>query len=246
MLFYILDLVGVAVFAVSGALAAGRTGLDLLGVIVIAALTAVGGGTLRDLLLHRHPIFWITNAQYLHVILVAALLTVCYVRVWPPPGDTLLVADALGLALFALSGAQVAEAVPRPPLIVVLMGTITGVAGGVLRDVLTAQIPLILRREIYATAAIVGVTVYLLLQACGIPRSWAFGVGMVSWWRSGCWRFCGTGTCPSSACPRSHDDEGLDRTTPGSCRWDGRRHNRGPFSYTQWCEPAMIARHSIG
>jgi len=115
MLFYILDLVGVAVFAVSGALAAGRTGLDLLGVIVIAALTAVGGGTLRDLLLHRHPIFWITNAQYLHVILVAALLTVCYVRVWPPPGDTLLVADALGLALFALSGAQVAEAVQRPP-----------------------------------------------------------------------------------------------------------------------------------
>jgi uncharacterized membrane protein YeiH len=179
MLFYILDLVGVAVFAVSGALAAGRTGLDLLGVIVIAALTAIGGGTLRDLLLHRHPIFWITNAQYLHVIIASAVLTVGYVQVWPPPGDALLMADALGLALFALSGAQVAEAVQRPPLIVVLMGTMTGVAGGVLRDVLTDQIPLILRREIYATAAIVGVTVYLLLQACGMPRSWAFGVGMV-------------------------------------------------------------------
>ena len=177
--FYILDLAGVAVFAVSGALAAGRTGLDLLGVIVIAALTAVGGGTLRDLLLHRHPIFWTTDATYLTVIIVSALLTVGSVRVWPPPGEALLVADALGLALFALSGAQVAEAAPRPPIIVVLMGTMTGVAGGVLRDVITAQIPLILRRDIYATAAIGGVALYLLLQACGLPRSWAFGAGIV-------------------------------------------------------------------
>jgi uncharacterized membrane protein YeiH len=179
MIFYILDLVGVAVFAVSGALAAGRTGLDLLGVIVIAALTAIGGGTLRDVLLHRHPIFWITDTKYLTVIIASALLTVCYVQVWPPPGNALLVADALGLGLFALSGAQVAEAAQRPPLIVVLMGTMTGVAGGVLRDVITAQIPLILRRDIYATAAIVGVALYLLLQARGLQRSWAFGAGMV-------------------------------------------------------------------
>jgi len=177
--FYLLDLTGVAVFAVSGALAAGRTGLDLLGVIVIAALTAVGGGTLRDLLLHRHPIFWMTDATYLTVILASALVTVGYVQVWPPPREALLVADALGLALFALSGAQVAEAAQRPSIIVVLMGTMTGVAGGVLRDVITAQIPLILRRDIYATAAIVGVALYLLLQACGLPRSWAFGAGIV-------------------------------------------------------------------
>jgi uncharacterized membrane protein YeiH len=178
MLFYILDLVGVAVFAVSGALAAGRTGLDLFGVLVIAALTAIGGGTLRDLLLQRHPFFWITDTTYLTVILASAVLTVGSVQVWPPPGDALLVADALGLALFALSGAQVAEAAQHPPLIVVLMGTMTGVAGGVLRDVLTAQIPLILRRDIYATAAIAGVVLYLLLQARGLPRAWAFVAGM--------------------------------------------------------------------
>ena len=178
MLFYLLDLVGVAVFAVSGALAAGRTGLDLLGVLVIAALTAIGGGTLRDLLLHRHPIFWITDTTYLTVIMASAVLTVCSVQVWSPPGDALLVADALGLALFAMSGAQVAEAAQHPPLIVVLMGTMTGVAGGVLRDVLTAQIPLILRRDIYATAAIAGVALYLLLQAHGLPRAWAFVAGM--------------------------------------------------------------------
>jgi len=106
-------------------------------------------------------------------------LSFCYVQVWPPPGNALLVADALGLGLFALSGAQVAEAARRPPLIVVLMGTMTGVAGGVLRDVITAQIPLILRRDIYATAAIVGVALYLLLQARGLQRSWAFCAGMV-------------------------------------------------------------------
>src|SRR5215475_10283609 len=178
MLFYLLDLVGVAVFAVSGALAAGRTGLDLLGVLVIAAMTAIGGGTLRDLLLHRHPIFWVTDAQYLTVIIASALLTVGYVRVRPPPGNALLVADAFGLALFALSGAQVAEAAQCLPLIVVLMGTMTGVAGGVLRDVITAQVPIILRRDIYATTAIVGVALYLLLQAFGLQRSAAFGAGM--------------------------------------------------------------------
>jgi uncharacterized membrane protein YeiH len=153
MILYYLDLVGVAVFATSGVLAARSRGLDLLGIIVIAAITAIGGGTLRDLLLNRHPIFWITDAHYLLVIIASALLTVGYVRVGPLPGNALLVADALGLALFALSGAQVAEAALCPPIIVVLMGTMTGVAGGILRDVITAQVPLILRRDIYATAA---------------------------------------------------------------------------------------------
>lgn len=179
MILYFLDLAGVAVFAVSGVLAARDRGLDLLGVVVIAAITAIGGGTLRDLLLNRHPIFWVTDAQYLSVITVSALLTVGYVRVRPPPGKALLVADALGLALFTLSGAQVAEAAQCPWMIVVLMGTMTGVAGGVLRDVLTAQVPLILRRDIYATAAIAGVALYLLLQAFGLQRAPAFGAGMV-------------------------------------------------------------------
>lgn len=178
MMVYLLDLLGVAVFAVSGALAAGRTGLDLLGVVVIAAITAVGGGTLRDLLLNRHPIFWIADPVYLFVICGAALLTVLYARLKPPPGHTLLLADALGLALFALSGAQIAEAAGLSPIIVVLMGTMTGVAGGVLRDILSAEIPLILRRDIYATAAIAGVTMYLMLQALGLRRPWAFGAGM--------------------------------------------------------------------
>jgi uncharacterized membrane protein YeiH len=177
-LFYFLDLTGVAVFAASGVLAARDRDLDLIGVIVVAAITAIGGGTVRDLLLDRHPIFWVTDAWYLIVIIVSAMLTVGYVRFRPPPGITLLVADALGLALFALSGAQFAEAARCPPLIVVLMGTITGVTGGVIRDVITAKVPLILRREIYATAAILGVAAYLVMQWIGVPKTAAFAGGM--------------------------------------------------------------------
>lgn len=179
MFFYYFDLAGVAVFAASGVLAARDRDLDLFGVIVVAAITAIGGGTLRDLLLNRHPIFWVNDPAYVVVITASALLTVAYVRIRPPPNAMALVADALGLALFALSGAQLAEAAQCPPLIVVLMGTMTGVTGGILRDVITARVPLILRREIYATAAIAGVAAYLALLALEISRSLAFGVGMI-------------------------------------------------------------------
>jgi uncharacterized membrane protein YeiH len=180
MIRYALDLLGVAVFAVSGALAAGRKSLDLLGVVVLAAATAVGGGTLRDLLLDRHPIFWIRDPAFLVVIAAAALLTVVWTRVRPPPGNALLVADALGLALATIAGAQIAEAAGVPAMLVVVLGAVTGSAGGALRDVMTAEIPLILRREIYATAAILGVTVYLALQAAGAPRGVAALAGMAA------------------------------------------------------------------
>ena len=182
MLLYYLDLAGVAVFAASGVLAARDRDLDLLGILVVAALTAIGGGTLRDLLLDRHPIFWITDPSYLLIISAAAALTVAYLRVRPPPGGALLVADALGLALFALSGARLAEAEGCAPLIVVLMGTMTGVTGGALRDVITARVPLILRREVYATAAIAGIAAYLALVELGVrrdPAAWT-GMGVVA------------------------------------------------------------------
>ncbi len=179
MILYILDLIGVAVFAISGALAAGRKQLDLLGVVVIAVVTAIGGGTLRDLLLDRHPVFWIENPIYLQVILAAALLTVLYAKFLRPPHKALLIADALGLALFSISGAQIAEQANLHGIIIILMGTITGTAGGVLRDVLLADIPVILRRgRIYATAAIGGIGAYLLLQQLGLESSLAALLGM--------------------------------------------------------------------
>lgn len=169
-LLYTLNLFGAAVFAVSGVLAAGRKGLDLFGVLVIAIVTAIGGGTLRDLLLARHPIFWFYEKEHLIVIVAAALLAFGYVRVRRPRERWLAIADALGLAVFTITGAQLALATGLPGVVVVIMGVMTGVAGGVLRDVLTAEIPLIFRRrDLYATAAITGATLYLMLRAAGLP-----------------------------------------------------------------------------
>ena len=193
MLLYVLDLIGVAVFAISGALAAGRKRLDLIGVVVLGLVTAIGGGTIRDLLLDRHPIFWLADPVYLVVIVASALLTVPYVRWRPPPRTALLVADALGLAMFSVAGAQIAERAGLPAPAGVLLGTITGSAGGVVRDVLSVEVPLVLRRgNLYATAAILGTSTYFALEALGVPRTTATLVGMVIvvavrfaaiWWR---------------------------------------------------------------
>lgn len=168
---HLIGLLGVAVFAVSGALSAGRKNFDLLGVAIIALVTAIGGGTLRDVLLDRHPIFWIADPTYLLVILASAAGTVLYVRFRHPPYRALLIADALGLGFFTISGAHIAEARGLPALIVILMGAITGSAGGLLRDVLCAEVPLLLRKgELYATASIVGAGVYLVLKTMNCPR----------------------------------------------------------------------------
>ncbi|MEQ9398020.1 MAG: trimeric intracellular cation channel family protein [Longimicrobiales bacterium] len=180
MILYLLDLLGVAVFAASGALAAGRKSLDLLGVVVIGAVTAIGGGTIRDLLLDR-TVFWIADPTYLWVILGAALLTVAWTARFKPPRNSLAIADALGLGLFAVGGAQVAEEAGVGAIIVVLLGTMTGVAGGVVRDVLTNDVPMILRRgDLYASAAIAGTSLYLVLGAVGMPRDTAALVGMAT------------------------------------------------------------------
>jgi uncharacterized membrane protein YeiH len=180
---YLVSMLGVAVFAASGALAAGRKSFDWLGVVVIALVTAVGGGTLRDLLLDRHPIFWVQDPSHVTIILLAAALTLAYVHFRKPPLAALAVADALGLALFSISGAQVAEAKGLPALTVIVMGAVTGSAGGVLRDVLTGEVPLLFRQtELYATAAIAGVGVYLAAEAVGLgtePASY-LGMGVVA------------------------------------------------------------------
>lgn len=174
----VMDFLGVAVFAVSGVLAAGRKQLDWFGVLVIAMVTAIGGGTLRDLLIDR-PVFWLIDTGYLWAIIVATLLTMVIVRVRAIPLRALLVADALGLALFAISGARIAEAAGYGGIVAVILGTMTGVAGGVIRDMLLAEIPLLLRDgEIYATAALAGIIVYLGLQAMGLERTTAAYFGM--------------------------------------------------------------------
>jgi uncharacterized membrane protein YeiH len=170
-LLFVLNLLGEAVFAVTGVLAAARKSLDLLGVLVIAIITAIGGGTLRDLLLDRHPIFWFHEKEHLLVIVAASVLTLIYLHYRRPPDRSLVIADALGLALFTIGGTQVAHGAGQPAVVAVIMGVMTGVAGGVIRDVLTAEIPLIFRRgNLYATPAITGAALYLVLLGTGVPR----------------------------------------------------------------------------
>lgn len=177
---HVLDLVGVAVFAIGGAMAAMAAHLDLLGVLVLASITAVGGGTLRDLLLDRHPVFWIQDATPLVVIVASTVLTVAWVQFLPLPTRALLIVDALGLAVFALSGARVAEAAGCRALVIVLMGTLTGVGGGLARDVLTAKVPLILQQDIYATAAMAGIALYLALRRAGVAPPWSLCAGVAT------------------------------------------------------------------
>ena len=179
MLLYYLDLAGVAVFAASGVLATRDRNLDIFGVLIVATFTAIGGGTLRDLILGHHPIFWVVNSWYLVTILLAVLVTLLYLSLRPPPGVSFLVADAFGLGFFAMSGAKLALDGGHSAAIVIIMGTMTGVMGGMLRDVITAHTPLILQREIYATAAIAGIAVYLILLALSLPGMLAFSIGTV-------------------------------------------------------------------
>lgn len=159
---YFLDLFGTAVFAVSGALAAGRKRMDLFGVVVLASVTALGGGTLRDLSLGCHPLFWISDRTYVFLAAATSLATFVLARYrTEPPKRLLLLSDALGLAVFTVIGAQKALDLQAPATVAVIMGIMTGVVGGMMRDVLSGEIPLILRREVYATASLCGATVFV-------------------------------------------------------------------------------------
>jgi len=176
---YVLTLAGVAVFAASGAIAAGRRSLDPIGVLVLALVTATGGGTLRDVLMGRHPVFWIADPAFIGVSLAAAAATWMWVQRFPPPDRALQYADALGLAFFSIAGARIAEAAGLSPFIVIVMGAITGCAGGLIRDVLVAEVPLIFRQsELYVTACLAGIVLYLLLDVFGVPPGLASTAGI--------------------------------------------------------------------
>lgn len=154
---YISDMFGTAVFAFSGVLVAGRLRMDGFGVMVLAAVTAIGGGTIRDMILGATPVFWVRDPLYIWVVIATALIGMWMVKLpRRMPWYVLPVADAFGLALFTVIGAQKALNFGTSGLIAVLMGTMTGVAGGMIRDVLAREVPMVLQKEIYATACILG------------------------------------------------------------------------------------------
>jgi uncharacterized membrane protein YeiH len=161
-----LEQFAVAVCAISGALAAAGKRLDLFGVLVLAIVTAVGGGTIRDLCLGAKPIFWVENPAYILNATITALATFFVARFWTVPQRGLLIADAFGLALFSIAGTEKSLLLQSSGVIAVMLGVITGVAGGLLRDVLRREIPLVFQPEIYlyATAAFCGSTAFVLLQ----------------------------------------------------------------------------------
>lgn len=163
-LLYAMDLFGVAVFAITGSLAAGKKRMDLFGVVVLATVTALGGGTLRDLVLGASPVFWVSAPIYLLVAVATAIVTFFLVRFCGLPLKLLSVADAFGLAVFTVLGTQKALDMGISPGIAVVMGIMTGVVGGIIRDILSGEIPLILRREIYATASLCGAITFCFVS----------------------------------------------------------------------------------
>ncbi len=166
---HILDLVGTAVFAITGALAAGRKRMDIFGVVVLGCVTALGGGTLRDIILGAYPIFWISNTGYLGAATIAAIGTFITARYWKLPTTLLMYGDAVGLAVFTVIGFQKGLQATHEFSIGIVMGVTTGVVGGIIRDLLSGEIPLILRREIYASASLCGALLLAILSYLGLP-----------------------------------------------------------------------------
>lgn len=177
-MFYLIELFGTAVFAVSGAVVASRKEMDVFGALVLATVTAIGGGTLRDLLLGIEPVFWIADPTYLLVASLAALLRVFVGRIRFMKGTTLVVSDAIGLAFFCVLGAHKALVAGVPVGIPLILGMMTGVFGGIIRDILANDVPLIFRHDLYATCAAAGAGAYELMWRQGVDPHLAGWVAM--------------------------------------------------------------------
>ena len=176
---FILDLLGVCVFAASGALVASRKQMDLIGFGLMACLTGVGGGTLRDLLLGR-PVFWTVDPLAIMICLAIAVVLFFSAHVIQRRYTLLLWADGIGIALYGVMGAELERQTGSGPLIAIIMGMMTATFGGLIRDVVCGETPLILRKEVYATCAALAATVYVGLDAFGVPREAAIAAGFTA------------------------------------------------------------------
>jgi uncharacterized membrane protein YeiH len=175
-----LDWLGVIVFAISGALVASRKQMDVVGFALLGTVTGIGGGTLRDLLLAQGPVFWVREPTYLILCVVVSCAVFFTAHIPQSRYRVLLWFDALGLALFAVAGAERALIAGSGPVVAVAMGVITATFGGIIRDVLGNESPVVLSREIYVTAALIGASMFIVLSGFGLARESALGAGLLA------------------------------------------------------------------
>ncbi len=167
-LFSLLDLAGTAAFAVSGALFAMNKRMDPFGVFIIAFVTAVGGGTLRDVLIDAHPITWMSDLMYVYTIVVSVIVAILFRTKMGYLSRSLFLFDTIGLGIFTITGTELGIQNGFHPVISVFLGVMSASFGGVIRDTLSNEIPLIFHKEIYATACIIGAVLFLLLNNLGV------------------------------------------------------------------------------
>ena len=167
-LLYLLDMVGVIACAIAGTLLAQHKGFDIAGCILVSMVNAIGGGTLRDMALDRHPLFWMTDLNYVIVITITSLILQIFFHLYHKIDKALKLFDAIGLAAFSVIGFKIALTQDMSAIIAIMMGVWTAIIGGLLRDIICNEIPLLLQREIYISASIVGSITYLLLDRLGV------------------------------------------------------------------------------
>jgi uncharacterized membrane protein YeiH len=163
-MFHLLDIIGTVAFALSGALTAMSKKLDLFGVFIIAFVTAVGGGTLRDVMIGTTPVGWMLDLEYVYVICIAFALALVFRKKFERLRTSLFLFDTIGLGVFTLIGLEKGINVGLHPIVCIALGTMTACFGGVIRDILCAEIPVIFRKEIYATICILGGIVFFILR----------------------------------------------------------------------------------
>lgn len=166
-LFHVLDILGIIAFAISGSLVAMRKKLDPFGVFIVAFATSVGGGTLRDVLIGSHPVFWMKNTEYIFIIFGSYFFAIFFRKLLKHLNKSLFLFDTIGLGLYTIMGTEIGLNNHFHPMIIVAIATMTAAFGGVIRDILCNDIPVIFREEIYATAAVFGSITYLTLHHFG-------------------------------------------------------------------------------
>jgi len=174
MFFQIIDILGTIAFAISGVLVAFEKRMDVFGILIIAFVTAVGGGTVRDVLIGQTPVMWMTNMTYVYVIFGSTVFALVFRKKINYLRSSLFLFDTIGIGLYTVVGVEKGLSIGLHPIICISLGTMTACFGGVIRDILCNEIPVIFRKEIYATACILGGATYFLLQQFQVEGNFIF------------------------------------------------------------------------